>query len=218
MNTAHTAADASTTSTAETYTPQQAAAWREIIAMLAQIHRAEGSPPMSGDDALLMVSSGKWTIGEAIRARAIGYEIEQAMREQLAARPTSHAWHSVNGLELDLSIDGRLDISATDTGADGAIHLTARAALGLMMFFQFPGVAELITQANADEQARREADTQAEIKASRERDAELAAAREHNAAMAAARKTAAREAMAADPNYAAGLALGRMARQDEQTA
>lgn len=213
MNTAQNAADASTTAT--TYTPEQTAAYREIIAMLADIHRAEGKPPMSGDDALLMVASGKWTIGEAIRARAIGYEIEQAMREQLAARPTSHAWHSVNGLELDLSIDGRLDISATDTGADGAIHLTARAALGLMMFFQFPGVAELITQANAAEQARREADTQAEIKASRERDAALATSRtarpEQTGASVAQRA-------AADPDYAAGLALGRAAQEDEQPA
>lgn len=92
-------------------------------------------------------------------------------------RPAPHIWHSINGLELDLSADGRLDIGANDASADGAIHLTPRAALGLLMFFQFPGVADLITQADAAEQARKEAATQAEIILSRKRDAELAAER-----------------------------------------
>ncbi len=70
----------------------------------------------------------------------------------------AHVWHQLNGLQLDLQQDGTLDISTEGPGATGSLTLGPRAAVALMMFFQFPNVAPLLTAAEARQQAALEAD------------------------------------------------------------
>lgn len=164
-NTTNTTAGQDTTAAPAAWpTPRPAAqveAERRMVDALARFHLAEGKAPMDGDDALMLVAQGHMTPREALLARGWALSVERRMAElqaEAAGRPAPHIWHSINGLELDLAADGRLEIcAATGQGGEGAITLTPQAALGLMMFFTFPNVDRTIIEADAANQARAEA-------------------------------------------------------------
>lgn len=137
-----------------TTTSSQASAYQAMIDALAQLHLDQGQQPMSGDDTLLVGAVNGWSIAQALKTRALAVDVEHAM-QRLAP---DHVWHQINGLDLDLDHTGTLTI----TSEAGMLRLPAQAALGLLMFFQFPNVATLISQGDAARQRAMELQVQTE--------------------------------------------------------